>query len=300
MTAAPSARATQAGILLMISASLTFGAQDGLSRLLAESYGPVTVIAIRFWFFALFVLAFAATRPGGIRRVAKSKRPVFQTLRGLLLITQICTAVYGFTMVGLVGYQVIFASYPLMVAALSVPFLGERVGWRRWLAISAGFGGVALALDPRGSPFGPQMIIPLVGAIQFAAYGIMTRIAARHDSAETSFFWTGIVGAAGMSLVVPLAWSPLQGNDWIWMATLCLTSTCGHFLLIKAFDMAEASVLQPFAYIGVVTSAVVGFLFFADPVTAAMLTGGGIVIAAGLFTFWRERVQALAAEADTG
>ena len=114
----------------MIGASLTFGAQDGLSRLLAESYCPVTVIAIRFWFFALFVLAFAATRPGGIRRVAKSKRPVFQTLRGLLLITQICTAVYGFTMVGLVGYQVIFASYPLMVAALSVPFLGERVGWR--------------------------------------------------------------------------------------------------------------------------------------------------------------------------
>ena len=82
------------------------------------------------------------------------------------------------------------------------------------------------------------MIIPLFGAVQFAAYGIMTRIAARHDSAETSFFWTGIIGAAGMSLVVPLAWSPLQGNDWIWMATLCLTSTGGHFLLIKAFDMA--------------------------------------------------------------
>ena len=116
-------------------------------------------------------------------------------------------------MVGLVGYQVIFASYPLMVAALSVPFLGERVGWRRWLAISAGFSGVALALDPRGSPFGPQMIIPLFGAVQFAAYGIMTRIATRHDSAETSFFWTGIVGAASMSLIVPLAWSPLQDND---------------------------------------------------------------------------------------
>ena len=103
-----------------------------------------------------------------------------------------------------------------------------------------------------------------------------------------------------MSLVVPLAWSPLQGNDWIWMATLCLASTGGHFLLIKTSDLAEASMPQPFAYIGVVTSAVVGFLFFADPVTAAMLTGGGIVIAAGLFTFWRERVQARAVEADTG
>ena len=144
------------------------------------------------------------------------------------------------------------------------------------------------------------MIIPLVGAVQFAAYTIKTRNATRHDSAETSFFWTGIVSAAGMSLVVPLAWSPLTGNDWIWMATLCRTSTGGHFLLTKAFDMAEASVLQPFAYIGVVTSAVVGFLFFADPVTAAVLAGGGIVIAAGLFTFWRERVQARATEPDTG
>ncbi len=113
----------------------------------------------------------------------------------------------------------------------------------------------------------------------------MTRIATRHDSAETSFFWTGIIGATGMSLFVPLAWRPLQSNDWIWMATLCLTSTCGHFLLIKAFDIVEASVLQPFAYIGVVTSAVVGFLLFADPVTAAILTGSGTVIAAGLFTF---------------
>ena len=300
MTAAPSARATQAGILLMIGASLTFGAQDGLSRLLAESYGPVTVIAIRFWFFALFVLAFAATSPGGIRRVAKSKRPVFQTLRGLLLITQICTAVYGFTMVGLVGYQVIFASYPLMVAALSVPFLGERVGWRRWLAISAGFGGVALALDPRSSPFGPQMIIPLVGSVQFAAYGILTRIAARHDSAGTSFFWTGMVGALAMSLMVPFAWNPLQGGDWMWMAMLCLTSTGGHFLLIKAFDLAEASVLQPFAYFGIATSAAVGFIVFDDAVTASMLTGGAIIIAAGLFTFWRERVQARATARDAG
>ncbi|MEC8126803.1 MAG: DMT family transporter [Pseudomonadota bacterium] len=300
MTAVTSARNTQAGIMLMIGAALTFGVQDGLSRLLAETYGLVTVIAIRFWFFALFVLAFSATRPGGIRRAAITVRPWLQTARGILLITQICTAVYGFTIVGLVGYQVIFASYPLMIAALSVPFLGERVGWRRWLAIAAGFGGVAIALDPRGSPFGPQMIIPLVGAIQFAAYGILTRIAARHDSAGTSFFWTGMVGALAMSLMVPFAWNPLQGGDWMWMAMLCLTSTGGHFLLIKAFDLAEASVLQPFAYFGIATSAAVGFIVFDDAVTASMLTGGAIIIAAGLFTFWRERVQARATARDAG
>jgi len=82
----------------------------------------------------------------------------------------------------------------------------------------------------------------------------------------------------------------------MWMGLLCLTATGGHFLLIKAFDMAEASVLQPFAYFGIATSAAVGFLVFDDAITASMLTGGAIIIGAGLFTFWRERVRARASE----
>ena len=84
------------------------------------------------------------------------------------------------------------------------------------------------------------------------------------------------------------------------MSSVCLTSTGGHVQLVNTSDMAEASVLKPFAYNGVVTSALVTFLLFADLVRAAMLTGGGIVIAAGLFTFWRERVRACDAAADTG
>ena len=258
------------------------------------------MITIRYWFFLLFVLAFSATRPGGLKHVAGTTRPWLQTLRALLLVSQICTALYGFTIVGLVGFQVIFASYPLIIAALSVPFLGERVGWRRWLAITAGFGGVALALDPRGSPFGPQMIIPLLGAIQFAGYAILTRIASRTDSAETSFFWTGMVGAIAMSLIAPLAWTPPHGTDWLWMLLLCLFGTAAHFMMIKALDKAEASVLQPFSYFGIATSATIGFVVFDDPVTQAMLTGAAIIIAAGLFTFWRERVRSKQEESDAG
>ena len=124
----------------------------------------------------LFVLAFSATRSGGIRGVARTSRPALQIFRGILLVTQICTAIYGFTIVGLVGWQVVFASYPLMIAAMSVPFLGERVGWRRWLAIAVGFVGVAIALDPQAALLSPQIILPVLGAIQFALYGILTRV----------------------------------------------------------------------------------------------------------------------------
>ena len=297
MSGAP-APSNQLGILLMLGAAVTFGLQDGLSRLLAEAYNVMSVITIRYWAFALFVLAFSASRPGGIRAVARTGRPVLQTARGILLITQICTATYGFTVIGLVGWQVIFASYPLMIAALSVPFLGERVGWRRWLAIIAGFAGVVLALDPGGEIFGVAMLLPLFGAAQFALYGILTRMAGRGDSTETSFFWTGVVGALAITLVAPLAWEPPTGGDWGWMILLCAAAIMGHFMLIKAFAIAEAGVLQPFAYFGIATSAAVGYFGFGDAVTPAMLVGGGIIIAAGLFTLWRERV--VARRADPG
>ncbi len=286
----PAARSTQLGILLMLGAAVTFGLQDGLSRLLAEAYNVMSVVTIRYWAFALFVLAFSATRPGGIRAVVRTRRPFLQILRSILLITQICTAAYGFTVIGLVSWQVIFASYPLMIAALSVPFLGERVGWRRWLAIFAGFAGVVVALDPGGEVFGVSMLLPLFGAAQFALYGILTRMAGRSDSAATSFFWTGVVGAAAITLLAPLAWNPPVGGDWWWMMLLCVAGVGGHFLLIKAFEIAEAGVLQPFAYFGIATSAAVGYFGFGDAVTPAMLAGGGIIIAAGLFTLWRERV----------
>jgi drug/metabolite transporter (DMT)-like permease len=95
-----------------------------------------------------------------------------------------------------------------------------------------------------------------------------------------------------ITLIVPAAWNPPVGSDWWWMLLLCLAGVGGHFLLIKAFEIAEAGVLQPFAYFGIATSAAVGYFGFGDTVTPAMLTGGGIIIAAGLFTLWRERVVA--------
>ena len=193
-------------------------------------------------------------------------------------------------LIGLVGWQVVFASYSLMIAAISVLFLGERVGWRRWLAISAGFVGVVLALEPGSSVFSIEMILPILGAAQFAAYGILTPMVGRSDPAATSFFWTGVVGALAITMTVPFAWNPPVGTDLWWMLMLCLTGTVGHFLMIKALEVAEAGMLQPFAYFGIAVSAAIGYFGFGDAVTPAMLAGGAIISGAGLFTFWLERV----------
>ena len=127
------------GILLMIATTFVFAMQDGISRHLAGEYNVFMVISIRYWFFALFVCAIALRQPGGIRKVAASNQKLLQIGRGVLLVAEICVMVVGFTILGLVESHAVFVCYPLLVAALSGPVLGETVGWRRWAAIGVGF-----------------------------------------------------------------------------------------------------------------------------------------------------------------
>ena len=114
----------------MVLTTMVFAVQDGVSRYLAENYKVLTIVMIRYWFFALFVLALSQHR-GGVSAIAKTSQPVLQIGRGILLAVQICVMVWAFTLVGLVEFQAVFASDPLNITALSALFLGERVGWRR-------------------------------------------------------------------------------------------------------------------------------------------------------------------------
>ena len=127
--------------------------------------------------------------------------------------------------------------------ALSAPILGEVVGWRRWLAVSVGFTGVLIILQPGSAMFNSASILPVIAAFMMAVYGIMTRYAARQDAAQTSF-WTAIAGGVSMLVIGPFFWQPPPGHDWWWMALLCLTGTGGHFLLIKALDSTNASTVS--------------------------------------------------------
>lgn len=277
------------GIALMIATTFVFAMQDGLSRYLAAQYNVVTVLMIRYWFFALFVIALSAARKGGIRRVARTAQPVLQILRGVLLVLEIGVTVLAFTMMGLIATHAIFAAYPLLIAALSGPILGERVGWRRWGAIFIGFIGILVILRPGFAVFSPAALVPLFAALLFAVYGLLTRYVARKDSPETSFFWTGVAGAVAITLIGPFFWNPMQGNDWWIMGILALSGAFGHFLLIKTYALAEASAVQPFAYFQLVFVSVIGLAVFNETLDIWTLAGAVIIVGSGLFTLWRER-----------
>lgn len=281
---------TRLGIALMVGASLVFAAQDGLSRHLASEYNIFMVVMIRYWFFAAFVVAVASRKAGGVRVAAATSQPVIQTLRALLLVVEVCVMVAAFVTLGLIESHAVFTSFPLLIAALSGPVLGERVGPWRWAAIGVGFVGVLVILQPGVKVFSPAALIPLTAAFLFALYGLLTRYAARKDSAATSFFWTGTVGAVAMTAVGMWFWEPMTGPDWVWMGVLCVSGATGHYLLIRCYDVAEASAVQPFAYLQLVFATTIAIPVFGETIETNVAIGAVIVVGAGLFTLYREQV----------
>ncbi len=291
---APQSNNVPMGILLMIGATIVFALQDGISRHLAGTYNTYMVVMVRYWFFAAFVVFLAVRAPGGIKGVARTSQLGLQIFRGVLLVAEICVAVYGFTLLGLVESQAVFICYPLLVAALSGPVLGESVGWRRWAAIGVGLIGVLIILQPGVGVFDPAALIPFASALMFAVYGLVTRYAARRDSTATSFFWTGIAGMVFMTAIGIWFWEPMSQGDWLWMALLCVSGVSGHWLLIKCYEVAEASAVQPFAYFHLIWAAILGVSIFGEVIRLNVASGAAIIIAAGLFTLWRESRKARA------
>lgn len=277
------------GVFLMVITTIVFASQDGLSKYLATEYNVYMVVMIRYWFFAAFVMTISSRKPGGVKQVAKTKTPLLQIFRSLILVTEMCVTILAFTLLGLAETHAIFASYPLIIAMLSGPILGEHVGWRRWLAICVGFFGILIILNPGNGIFSPYALVPLAGAILFALYGLLTRYAGQYDNSSTSFFWTGIVGCIAMTAIGLNFWDPVSQADWSIMLILSASGMLGHFLLIKCYEVAEASAVQPFAYLQLIWASLIGIIIFGEQITTNVLIGACIIVGAGLFTLWRER-----------
>ena len=277
------------GIMLMIITTIVFAVQDGISRYLGGKYDVMTVVMLRYWFFAAFVIALSAARGGGIARVARTRQPLLQIFRGVLLVAEICVVVLAFVVLGLVETHAIFAVNPLLVAALAGPLLGEFVGWRRGIAILVGLAGVLVILRPGLGVMNPNSLIALVGAFMFALYVLLTRKAARLDSSETSFFYTGVAGALAITLVAPFFWTPMQGAaDWAWMGALCVTGATGHYLLIRTYELADAGTVQPFTYFQLFFASLIGVTVFGETLDRWTIAGGALILSAGLYALIRQ------------
>ena len=268
---------------------LIFAVQDGISQYLAREYNVFFIVMVRYWFFALFVVILCSKQPGGLRKAISTKQPFLQVFRGALLALEVIVMITSFTLLGLIESHAIFSIYPLLVAALSGPVLKEFVGWKRWSAIFIGFIGVIIILKPSNNVFSLEAIIPLVAALMFALYSLLTRYTARQDTSMTSFFWTGIIGAVVMSVVGSGYWTALKPIDWAWLGLLCILACLAHYLLIKCYELSEASSLQPFAYLQLLFATIIGLWIFSEKLEVHVVMGALLVVLSGLFAIWRER-----------
>lgn len=279
--------ATTLGIILTLVSMLGFASMDAVSKVLGQTLPIPQILWVRYVIFSL--LAIALLRHLGLRKVAQSGQPLLQAARALLIVVENGLFVLAFTYLPLADVHAIAAVSPLIVVALSVPLLGEKVGLRRWLAVAAGFAGVLLIVRPGFQVIDWPIAIALGAAVLWGVYQLLVRLCSRTDSSETTWLWTALVGLVATTAVGPFYWRWPDAQGWSLLVAIALLGSAAHWALIRALGLAEASVLQPFSYGLLFFAALIGFLAFGDSPDAWTSTGALVIIASGLYAWHRER-----------
>ncbi len=275
------------GIGLMVAAFATFALLDAMAKVLVVSIGVGLIVFARYAFSFVFVSIWV-WQQGGAALLVTRHGPL-QVVRGLLLVLSTLT---NFTAVGylqLAQTSSISFSNPLWVCALSPLLLGEKVGIRRWVAVVIGFFGVLIIIRPGTIDFHWAMILSLISALSTALYQIATRKVGAEDRALTSLFYVSLVGSIAAAPLAPVGWVMPDFGQWGILVLMAFCGMFGHFMLIQAHRMAPAPVLAPYVYIQIIWMTLIGFVLFGDVPDAMTIAGGSVVVASGLYVFYRER-----------
>jgi drug/metabolite transporter (DMT)-like permease len=268
-------------IAFMLIAVAAFSGMDTLLKLLSQHYPPMEVVALRGASSIPFMLL-----PLVVMGRLSSLKPVrigMHVLRAVLMLFVLLAFVYAVRALSLADAYAIFLAAPLIVTALSVPLLGEHVGWRRWVAICVGLVGV----------------ITLLSATGYAFNAIALRVITRTDTTASVVFWMiGIMTVLAICIAAP-RWVPIRREDWTLLAAIGIFSSIAQHLLTEAFRNAPPSVVAPFEYTALLWGIAIDRVVWGVFPTTHVYIGGGIVIASGLYLIWREhrtRVSPIAAE----
>lgn len=277
-----------AGILWMILTTLLFVTQDATTRVLAKSYPVMEVAWARFAVHMLLVGCIVTWRSP---HLMVSRRLPLQLVRSCLLLATTLLAVLALRSISFAEVQAIAAAAPVLVTALSVPLLGEKVGWRRWVGVLAGMVGALIIVGPVGGTFQWALALPLGAAFCNALYQIATRKLKGVDSPTTTIFYTGMAGTVVCTLALPFNWVT---PDLTGAALMILLGTLGgisHFCLIRAYSAAPAATVAPFGYTTLVWAAVYALMLFGEDLRLSTITGTVVIVTSGVYIFYREQAR---------
>ena len=285
--AGPAAHAGHGGIALILATLLLFVSMDTLVKDLVQRNPAPLLIWMRFLVHMAVAAAIVLAVPS-LRPLIRSRAPGRQLLRSALLLCTTTTFFFGLRYLKLADLVILTQAAPLIVVALSVVLLGEKVGPRRWLGVIVGFAGVVVILKP-GFGFEWASLFGLASALIYAVYQIMTRSLSVADHTMTTFFYTASVGAVAMAAVAPFFWQWPSLRDALLILLPGLIGGTGHLLLIMAFARSEASLLAPYFYSAIVWAVILGWAIFDEVPDLFTFVGAGLIAAAGLYVWHRER-----------
>jgi len=275
-------------ILLFCGTTFCFATLDTVAKVLAREFHPLQIVWGRYFFHFLILLPMVLKR--GPRRAFATNRAGLQIGRSLVLCAVTLMFFIAIAHLPLVEAQAISFVMPLVLTALAALFLKEKVDAARWAAVGVGFVGVLLVIRPTGAgTIHWAAILCVVMATANACFHILTRILARTDKADVAIAYAGLTGATLFSTLVPFVWQTPAWDDWLMLAAIGLLGAAGHYCLSQAYVYAKASVLAPYTYLQMVWIAFYGYIVFGDVPGVSTLAGVGIVVAAGLYVFSRER-----------
>lgn len=276
------------GAFCMIAGGLLMTVQDAVAKWLTTDMHPGEIMFFRglFTFVPIFVIVAIGT--GGFQQLASRNLKGTMVRAGLGAGTSIFVVI-SFIYLPLADALAIIFISPILLTALSSPMLGERVGWRRWLAVFVGFAGLLLMVRPSGDGVPYYYVFPLLTALLSALRDVATRRLRNDDSSVSILFYSMVAG-----VLVGAATMPVYGVQWPtptqWglLAVAGVLNSLSHLFTIQALLLAPGGTMAPFRYLSLVWAAVIGYAIWGDVPDAWKFSGAALVVGAGLFILYRE------------
>lgn len=289
-TTQPAKDHTLAGIALMLVGIFFFAVNDTMGKYLVGTYAVGQILLMRSAAAIVFLAPFI--RREGLAAFRLAPRPGLQILRAVFATLEVFCFYWALTGMSLADTMTFYLAGPIYVTAMSPFLLGEHVGWRRWLAVIAGFVGVMVALGPSGltsgGAFSPHALVAIAGSLMFSVFMVCTRLV--RGTSDVVLVTTQVVAALIFGAVtVPFTWVAVGLFDGALLGLLGVVAMIAFLCINRSLSVAPASVVVPYQYTAIVWAVILGFIFFGDIPSTQMLIGAGIIIAAGIYIFIREQ-----------
>lgn len=285
MTVLPRPGATSRGILLMMAAIALFTLMDALAKDLVARYPAPQIVWARFAGMLLLVLLYLRSR---VPPLLRTRHPGWHAARAVTQLGATASFFVALGHIGLAEATALADINPVLITMGAAIFLGERLGPRRIFGVLAAMAGALIILRPGFGVFTPWALLPLFGACCYAANALITRWIGPQESLWTAMLYASLIGTALAALALPAVWTPIAAADLPRFAAVGVLGMAAQLCIIRSFTLAEASVVAPFSYLGIIMATGWGYLFFGEVPDGPTILGALVIVLAGLYVWHRE------------